>query len=152
MLWNCLEYFDGIKEKCDQVFFKTCKIVFKERAYNHSTRVCTRPMVKQCDQASKNSCNNQLCIVQVYINDDRWLLANTSHARPIFLLSNSNFLLAKPNSFLANPNLLLANVNSRLANPTFLLANLLQPLPTYDSYGAPPPTYTNQVRLLTIKG
>lgn len=44
------EYADGIREKCDQVFFKTCKIVFKEKAYNHTTRVCTRPMIKDCGQ------------------------------------------------------------------------------------------------------
>ena len=31
-----------------QVYIKTCRIVMRERSYNHSSRVCRRPLVKQC--------------------------------------------------------------------------------------------------------
>ena len=42
-------YKDVVKEKCDEVFVKTCRIVLRDRAFNATTRVCKRPLVKQCD-------------------------------------------------------------------------------------------------------
>ena len=42
-------YKDVVKEKCDEVFVKTCRIVLKDRAFNATTRVCKRPLVKECN-------------------------------------------------------------------------------------------------------
>ena len=44
------EYRDSIREQCEEQFVKTCRIVMRERAYNHNTRVCKRPLVKDCTQ------------------------------------------------------------------------------------------------------
>ena len=41
-------YKDVVKEKCNEVFVKTCRIVLKDRAFNATTRVCKRPLVKEC--------------------------------------------------------------------------------------------------------
>ena len=30
-------------------FIKTCRIVMRERSYNHTARVCKRPLQKLCD-------------------------------------------------------------------------------------------------------
>ena len=43
------EYTDGIQEKCEDFYWKTCKIVFKERVFNATSRSCKRPLVKNCD-------------------------------------------------------------------------------------------------------
>ena len=43
-------YTDSIREKCEEVFIKTCRIVMRARTYNHTTRVCKRPLVKDCHQ------------------------------------------------------------------------------------------------------
>jgi len=43
------KYKDSIREKCEDVFIKTCRIVMRKRTYNHTTRVCKRPQVKQCN-------------------------------------------------------------------------------------------------------
>lgn len=45
------EYSDGIQEKCEDFYWKTCKIVFKERVFNATSRSCKRPLVKNCDTA-----------------------------------------------------------------------------------------------------
>ena len=42
-------YKDVVKEKCVEVFVKTCRIVLRDRAFNATTRVCKRPLVKECD-------------------------------------------------------------------------------------------------------
>ena len=42
-------YKDVVKEKCEEVFVKTCRIVLRDRAFNATTRVCKRPLVKECD-------------------------------------------------------------------------------------------------------
>ena len=42
------KYKDAIREKCEEEFIKTCRIVMRERSYNHTTRVCKRPLVKEC--------------------------------------------------------------------------------------------------------
>ena len=43
------EYSDGIQEKCVDFYWKTCKIAFKERIFNATTRNCKRPLIKKCD-------------------------------------------------------------------------------------------------------
>ena len=43
------EYTDGVQEKCEDFYWKTCKIVFKERVFNATARSCRRPLVKNCD-------------------------------------------------------------------------------------------------------
>jgi len=43
------QYKDVIKEKCEEVFIKTCRIVMRERAYNHTSKTCKRAIVKQCN-------------------------------------------------------------------------------------------------------
>ena len=42
-------YRDVVREKCTEVYLKTCRIVIRERTYNHTARVCKRPLVKLCD-------------------------------------------------------------------------------------------------------
>ena len=44
------EYRDSIRETCDEEFIKTCRIVMRERSYNHTTQVCKRPLVKDCNE------------------------------------------------------------------------------------------------------
>ena len=41
-------YRDEVKEECVEDFIKTCRIVMRERSYNHSSLVCKRPLVKNC--------------------------------------------------------------------------------------------------------
>jgi len=42
------EYKDTVQEACEEEFVKTCRIVMRERVYNHTTQVCKRPLVKDC--------------------------------------------------------------------------------------------------------
>lgn len=42
------EYRDEVREVCEEEFVKTCRIVMRARAYNHTTRVCRRPLVEEC--------------------------------------------------------------------------------------------------------
>ena len=44
------EYRDEVREVCEEEFVKTCRIVMRSRAYNHTTRVCRRPLVEECQQ------------------------------------------------------------------------------------------------------
>ena len=37
-----------MREECAEDFVKVCRIVMRERSYNHTTRVCRRPLVKNC--------------------------------------------------------------------------------------------------------
>ena len=41
-----------VREVCEEEFVKTCRIVMRARAYNHTTRVCRRPLVEECQQPS----------------------------------------------------------------------------------------------------
>lgn len=43
------EYSEAEQEKCVDFYWKTCKIVFKERVFNATTRKCKRPLIKKCD-------------------------------------------------------------------------------------------------------
>ena len=36
------------REECEDVFTKTCKIVMRQQSYNHTARVCKRPLQKEC--------------------------------------------------------------------------------------------------------
>ena len=44
------KYTDSVKEKCEEVFIKTCRIVMRAKAYNHTTRICRRPLLKKCHE------------------------------------------------------------------------------------------------------
>ena len=50
------EYSEAEQEKCEDFYWKTCKIVFKERVFNATTRMCSRPLIKKCDE--NNGYNN----------------------------------------------------------------------------------------------
>ena len=41
-------YRDEVREVCEEEFVKTCRIVMRARAYNHTTRTCRRPLVEEC--------------------------------------------------------------------------------------------------------
>ena len=43
------EYSEAEQEKCVDFYWKTCKIVFKERVFNATSRQCKRPLIKRCD-------------------------------------------------------------------------------------------------------
>ena len=42
------QYRDSVRERCQEVFIKTCRIEMRPRAYNHTSRICRRPLVQQC--------------------------------------------------------------------------------------------------------
>ena len=44
------EYSEAEQEKCVDFYWKTCKIIFKERVFNATTRMCKRPLIKKCDE------------------------------------------------------------------------------------------------------
>lgn len=52
------EYSEAEQEKCHDFYWKTCKIVFKERVFNATSRVCKKPLIKKCDDQS--SFNNNV--------------------------------------------------------------------------------------------
>ena len=43
------KYTSSVREKCQDVFVKTCRIVQRSQAYNHTVRMCKRPLVKECN-------------------------------------------------------------------------------------------------------
>merc|ERR1712038_1030840 len=43
------KYTTSVREKCEEVFVKTCRIVQRSQAYNHTVRMCKRPLVKDCN-------------------------------------------------------------------------------------------------------
>eukprot|EP00094_Tigriopus_californicus_P004406 TCALIF_04245-PA protein Name:"Protein of unknown function" AED:0.17 eAED:0.17 QI:0/0/0/0.5/1/1/2/0/384 len=43
------EYSDGEEEKCEDFYWKSCKIVFDQVTFNATTRKCRRPLIKNCD-------------------------------------------------------------------------------------------------------
>ena len=50
---NCLtfpRYSNAKQEKCEDVFVKTCRIVQRPKTYNHTVRLCRRPLVKKCHE------------------------------------------------------------------------------------------------------
>ena len=49
------DYRDSIRVECEEEFVKSCRIVMRERSYNHSVRVCKRPLVKDCDYDDYNN-------------------------------------------------------------------------------------------------
>lgn len=46
------EYTDGEQEKCDEFYWKSCKIVFEQKTFNATSRKCKRPLTKQCDDSA----------------------------------------------------------------------------------------------------
>ena len=42
------QYRDVVRERCEDVYIKTCKIVMRQKTYNHTSRICKRPLVKEC--------------------------------------------------------------------------------------------------------
>ena len=50
---DCLtfpRYSNAKQEKCEDVFVKTCRIVQRPKTYNHTVRLCRRPLVKKCHE------------------------------------------------------------------------------------------------------
>ena len=37
------------EQKCEESFWKSCKITFRETAYNYTIESCVTPLVKKCD-------------------------------------------------------------------------------------------------------
>lgn len=46
------EYTDGEEEKCEDFYWKSCKIVFDQVTFNATTRKCRRPLIKNCGEGS----------------------------------------------------------------------------------------------------
>lgn len=61
------EYSDGIQEKCVDFYWKTCKIAFKERVFNATTRNCKRPLVKRCDDGGP-PLGIELTLILMHVN------------------------------------------------------------------------------------
>ena len=57
------EYSEAEQEKCVDFYWKTCKIVFKERVFNATSRMCKRPLIKRCDSEGYSNSNNDAKIV-----------------------------------------------------------------------------------------
>ena len=43
------EFLPSQEQKCEETFWKSCKIDFKEVPFNYSLKQCHTPLVKQCD-------------------------------------------------------------------------------------------------------
>lgn len=43
------EFLPSQEQKCEETFWKSCKIDFKEAPYNYSMKQCHTPLVKECD-------------------------------------------------------------------------------------------------------
>ena len=79
------EYSDGIQEKCVDFYWKTCKIAFKERVFNATTRNCKRPLIKKCDDAipaqdsyGVSGGNEQKIVCETFFETE----CNTTHVVP----------------------------------------------------------------------
>ena len=48
--YNFPRYSNAKQEKCEDVFVKTCRIVQRPKTYNHTVRLCRRPLVKKCHE------------------------------------------------------------------------------------------------------
>jgi len=48
------EFLPSQEQKCEETFWKSCKIDFKEVPFNYSLKQCHTPLVKQCDDYSDN--------------------------------------------------------------------------------------------------
>ena len=46
--WPTAADWSIFREECEDVFTKTCKIVMRQQSYNHTARVCKRPLEKEC--------------------------------------------------------------------------------------------------------
>jgi len=49
------EFLPSQEQKCEESFWKSCKIDFKEAPYNYSMKQCHIPLVKECDSPAYNS-------------------------------------------------------------------------------------------------
>ena len=44
------EFRPNQEQKCEENFWKACKISFKEKPFNYTLRTCMTPLVKKCDE------------------------------------------------------------------------------------------------------
>ena len=49
------EFLPSQEQKCEETFWKSCKIDFKEAPYNYTMKQCHTPLVKECDPPSYNA-------------------------------------------------------------------------------------------------
>ena len=49
------EFLPSQEQKCEESFWKSCKIDFKEAPYNYSMKQCHIPLVKECNSPAYNS-------------------------------------------------------------------------------------------------
>jgi len=49
------EFLPSQEQKCEETFWKSCKIDFKEAPYNYSMKQCHAPLVKECDPPAYNA-------------------------------------------------------------------------------------------------
>jgi hypothetical protein len=57
------EFLPSQEQKCEESFWKSCKIDFKEAPYNYSMKQCHTPLKKQCDPPIYNANANDADIV-----------------------------------------------------------------------------------------
>ena len=65
------EYEDGQEEKCDEFYWKSCKIVFEQKSFNATLRQCKRPLLKECDdnpqqQPQRSSLNSDNVVCETF--------------------------------------------------------------------------------------
>ena len=44
------EFRPNQEQKCEENFWKACKISFKEKPFNYTLRTCMTPLVKKCEE------------------------------------------------------------------------------------------------------
>ena len=86
------KYTDSVREKCEEVFIKTCRIIMRSRAYNHTTRICKRPLLKQCNSYEPPVKTN----ANLLINEDNILEISASNIWRIW--SSSKLWIWKSNA------------------------------------------------------
>ncbi len=57
------EFLPSQEQKCEETFWKSCKIDFKEAPYNYTMKSCHTPLKKECDPPSFNGNVNEAEIV-----------------------------------------------------------------------------------------
>ena len=57
------EFLPSQEQKCEETFWKSCKIDFKEAPYNYTMKQCHSPLVKECDKHPTYSPNKDADIV-----------------------------------------------------------------------------------------
>ena len=72
------EYSEAEQEKCVDFYWKTCKIVFKERVFNATSRTCKRPLIKKCDDNTGYNAVEPKIVCETFFET----ACNTTHVVP----------------------------------------------------------------------